>query len=149
MADIPVDRDIKTVIKRAVEHFKANGLDTKEVVFKSLKKNTQNNILIFWFQAPFESLQNTTETGLAKFFTMEDVPLILRHRDNPKKIDSLFIEMLKSIIGQSKYTFAGLFFVLLYYTHGFIPKSKLPKYTAEFDQLKTQFLASFELFSSI
>lgn len=70
---------------------------------------------------------------------MEDVPLILRHLDNPKKLDNVYLEMFKTMFGKSKYTFAGLFFIFLYYTRGFIPKRKIPKYSAQFDATRAEF----------
>lgn len=98
-------------------------------------------------QAPFESLQILLEGGLAKFFSMEDVPLITRHLDDPKKIDNVYWEILKVVFGKSKYSFAGLFFVFLYYTNAFIPKRKIPKYNIEFEAIKGQMLVRSILYS--
>lgn len=91
-------------------------------------------------QAPFDSLQILLEGGLAKFFSMEDVPLILRHPDDPKKLDNVYWEIMKTPFGQSKYSFAGLFFVFLYYTNAFIPKRKISKYNGEFEAIRTELL---------
>lgn len=73
---------------------------------------------------------------------MDDVPLILKHPDDPKKQDNLFIEMFKCMVGKSKYTFPGLFFVFLLQTNGFISKSKIPDYMEKRDQLKKELIVS-------
>lgn len=88
------------------------------------------------------SFQKSLEIGLATFFSIEDIPLILKHPDDPKTEDSLFQELLKCIIGQSKYTFAGLFFVTLLQTNGFIAKSKVSDYVAQSELLKKELIVS-------
>lgn len=89
-----------------------------------------------------DSFQSSLEIGLATFFTMEDVPLILKHPDDPKKEDKLMIEMLKCLVGKSNYTFPGLFFVFLLQTNGFIAKSKTPSYLEQKDELKKELIVS-------
>lgn len=142
LVDVPVDIDIKRCIRRAVEHFETNGLQIKEVkllnhfgLFKSSSK-------FALFQVPFPSLQPLVEGGLAKLFSMQDIPLILRHPDNPKKVDNVYLELVKSLFRKSKYTFAGLYFCVLFYTNGFIPKSDIPKHNAKFDAIKEDLLVS-------
>lgn len=87
-------------------------------------------------------MQQILEGGLAKFFSMEDVPLIKRHMDDPKKIDNVYWEIMKVPFGKSKYSFAGLFFVFLYYTNAFIPKRKIGKYSGEFEELRQRILVN-------
>lgn len=91
-------------------------------------------------KAPIGSLQELVECGLAQFFTMKDIPLILRDIENPKKIHNVYKEIGKSIFGKSKYSFAGLFFSFLYETNGLIPKKKIPKYVAKFENYRQEFL---------
>lgn len=85
------------------------------------------------------------EIGLAKIVDITDIPSILKHPHDPKVEDSLSLELAKCIVGQSKYTFAALFFSLLLRTHGFIPKSKMPQYIDKCDELKKHFIVSFKI----
>lgn len=94
------------------------------------------------FQSPITTFQPLVEGGLAKLFSMKDIPLILRHPDNPKKVDNVYVELIKSLFRQSKYTFAGLYFCFLYFTNGFIPKRDIPKYNAQFDAIKEELIVS-------
>lgn len=87
-----------------------------------------------------KSLQESLEIGLSKMFIVTDIPLILQHPDNPQIEDNLYIELAKCLVGQSKYTFAGLFFCLLMRTNGFIPKSKISHYIEKHDELQKQLL---------
>lgn len=118
--DIPVQEEIKIAIRNAVEHFRNNGLDVK--------------------RAPIGSMQELTECGLAKFFTIKDIPLILRNTENPKKKQNVYLEMIKCAAGQSDYSFAGLFFSFLYETHGLIQKKNIPKYVQLLEKYRQQFL---------
>lgn len=126
-------------MRRAVQHFKRNGVQTEEVGVKLPSGELFIDSILFVFQFPMQSLQHLVEGGLAKFFSMEDVPLIVRHLDNPKKLDNVYFEMFKAMFGKSKYTFAGLFFVFLYYTRGFIAKRKIPKHIENFDATQAEF----------
>lgn len=103
----------------------------------------RNNDLVVT-EAPFSSLQELVECGLAQFFTIKDIPLILRHADDPKKVDNVYYEMFKSIFGKSKYSFAGLFFCFLYETNGFIPKRKIQKYVQMMAEYRQRFLVIFQ-----
>lgn len=118
--DIPVQEEIKIYMRRAVQHFKSNGIRTAK--------------------APIKTLQQSLEIGLSFFFTVEDIPLILRNPDNPKEVDSLPWELLKSLFGQSNYTFAGLFFCILLETNGFMSPSVIPEYVKQGEQLKQELL---------
>lgn len=91
-------------------------------------------------EAPIESLQELIECGLAQFFTIKDIPLILRDTENPKIIHNVFLELFKSIFGKSKYSFAGLFFAFLYETNGLIPKRKIAKYVNKLESYRQEFL---------
>lgn len=126
--DIPVQEEIKIAIRNAVEHFRNNGLDVK--------------------RAPIGSMQELTECGLAKFFTIKDIPLILRNTENPKKKQNVYLEMLKCAAGQSDYSFAGLFFSFLYETHGLIQKKNIAKYVQLLEKYRQQFLVC-EMLKSI
>lgn len=122
--DIPVQDEIKIAIRNAAEHFRMNGLSVAE--------------------APLGSLQDLIECGLAKFFTIQDIPLILRDSENPKKVHSVYLEIFKSIFGKSKYSFAGLFFCFLYETNGLIPKKNISKYVAMLERYRQEFLVNSE-----
>lgn len=124
LADIPVQDEIRISMRNALQHFRNNGLDVAE--------------------APVGSLQELVECGLAQFFTMKDIPLILRDSENPKKIDNVYIEILKSMFGKSQYSFAGLFFCFLYETNGFIPKRRIPKYVRMLEEYRKIFLVSYD-----
>lgn len=115
-----MQEEIKIAIRNAAEHFRNNGLDVNP--------------------APMESLQELIECGLAQFFTMKDIPLILRDTENPKIIHSVYLEMCKSIFGKSKYSFAGLFFAFLYETNGLIPKRRIAKYVNTLESYRQEFL---------
>lgn len=109
-------------MREAVKHFQSNGLETKE--------------------AAVGSLQKLTECGLAQFFQMQDIPMIVRDGSKTQKPDSIFLEMVKSIFGKSKYSFAGLFFCFLYATNGMIPQRKIPKYLKTGELVRQQLLVS-------
>lgn len=109
-------------MREAVKHFQSNGLETKE--------------------ASVGSLQKLTECGLAQFFQMQDIPMIVRDGSTTQKPDSIFLEMVKSIFGRSKYSFAGLFFCFLYATNGMIPQRNIPKYLKTGEQVRQQLLVS-------
>lgn len=127
MVDIPVQEEIKIAIRNAAEHFRMNGLSVAE--------------------APIGNLQELVECGLAQFFTIQDIPLILRDVENPKKIHNVYLEMLKSMFGKSKYSFAGLFFSFLYETNGLIPKKKISKYVNMMKQYRQEFLVGFHCYA--
>lgn len=120
LVDIPVQEEIKITIRNAAEHFRRNGLDVTK--------------------APIESLQELIECGLAQFFTMKDIPLILRDTENPKIIHNVYKEIIKSMFGKSNYSFAGLFFSFLYETNGLIPKRKIKQYVATLEKYRLEFL---------
>lgn len=117
-----MQEEIKIAIRNAAEHFRMNGLDVNE--------------------APMGSLQELIECGLAQFFTIKDIPLILRDTENPKIIHNVYLEMFKSIFGKSNYSFAGLFFAFLYETNGLIPKRKISKYVHALESYRQEFLVS-------
>lgn len=94
-----------------------------------------------WMQAPLKSLQQSLETSIATFFTMTDIPYILRHPEEPSTCDSLPVELAKSMVGRSQYSFAGLFFATLIRTGGFIPASRVPAYVQQNDELRKRLLA--------
>lgn len=88
------------------------------------------------------------EIGLAKLFDIADIPSILQNPHNPEKADNLYLELAKCLVGQSKYTFAALFFCVLIRTHGFIPKSKMPHYIDKADELKKHLIVCFKTFAN-
>lgn len=87
-------------------------------------------------------MQRSVETGIAQLFNIEDIPLILKDPENPKKVDNVFTEIFKSLFGKSQYSFAGLFFCFLYYTNGFISKRKIPNYLMDAEKIKAELLVS-------
>lgn len=122
LIEMPVQEEIKIYMRKAVDHFARNGLITS--------------------RAPMDDFQKSLEIGLATFFSIEDVPLILKNPDDPKEQDSLWPEMAKCMVGQSKYTFAGLLFVMLIQTNGFIAKSKVEDYVQKCAELKEELMVS-------
>lgn len=115
-----MQEEIKIAIRNAVEHFRMNGLCVNE--------------------APMDSLQELIECGLAQFFTIKDIPLILRDIENPKRVHNVYWQLFKSIFGKSEYSFAGLFFAFLYETNGLIPKSRISKYVNTLESYRQQFM---------
>lgn len=113
---------MKIAMRQAVKHFESNGLETNK--------------------ATIGSMQNLVEAGLAQFFQMRDIPLIVRDGSDTQQPDSIFKEMTKSMFGKSKYSFAGLFFCFLYATNGLIPKRKISKYLRTGDSVRKQLLVS-------
>lgn len=97
--------------------------------------------ICFLIQAPLQSLQQALELSLSSFFIIDDLPKVLRHQDDPKTVDNVYAELAKSMIGQSEYTFASLFFALLVETHGFIPDARLAGYAEQTEALRKQLLA--------
>lgn len=120
LVDVPVQKEIQIAIRNAAEHFRRNGLCVEK--------------------APIESMQELIECGLAQFFTIKDIPLILRDAEDPKIIHSVYKEILKSMFRTSKYSFAGLFFSFLYETNGMIPKRKINKYVDMMQNHRQTFL---------
>lgn len=116
---------MKIAMRQAVKHFQSNGLETNE--------------------AAIGSMQKLTECGLAQFFQMQDIPLIIQDGSATQKPDSILLEMVKSIFGKSKYSFAGLFFCFLYATNGLIPKRKIPKYVKTGQEVRQQLLVSLKI----
>lgn len=115
-------------------------MEKKYSIVIALNVSTKWMLILSTQQAPIKSLQETMEIGLANFFNMTDIPLILRHPHNPETEDNLFVELAKCLVGQSKYTFAALFFCILLRTHGFIPESKKSHYIEKSDELKKQLI---------
>lgn len=103
-----------------------------------------NEFLYDFLQAPFKNFQETMEIGLTKLFDITDIPVILRNPYNPHIEDNLWAELLRSLVGKSKYTFAALFFCFLMRTNGFIPKSRTGHYMEKCDELKKQIIVSFK-----
>lgn len=126
LVDIPVQKEIKVAMTQAVKHFESNGLEVGP--------------------APIGSMQKLVESGLAQFFQMQDIPLIVKDGAKNDKGDSVTIEMIKSAIGKSKYSFAGLFFCFLYNTNGLIGKSKAPGHLETGEKMKQKLLVSVNLF---
>lgn len=113
---------MKIAMRQAVKHFQSNGLETNE--------------------ASVGSLQKLIEAGLAQFFQMQDIPMIIQDGSATQKPDSIFLEMVKSVFGKSKYSFAGLFFCFLYATNGLIPKRNIPKYLKAGELVRQHLLVS-------
>lgn len=129
LVDIPVQDEIKIAIRNAAQHFQMNGLQVAE--------------------APMGSLQELVECGLAQYFTIKDIPLVLRDIENPKKVHSVYKEIIKSIFRKSKYSFAGLFFAFLYDTNGLIPKKRINLYVNKMEGYRQEFLVCFKHSNSI
>ncbi|KAJ6638111.1 Fatty-acid amide hydrolase 2 [Pseudolycoriella hygida] len=119
--DVPVENSIKIAMWKALNHFKSNSLQV--------------------MPAPIKSLQESMEIGLVKMFEIPDIPIILKHPQNPQMEDSLYMELAKSLFGKSKYSFAGLFFCVLIRTNGFISKSKNVHYNEKLEDLRRHFLS--------
>lgn len=120
LTDIPVQKEIKVAMNQAVKHFESNGLSVEA--------------------APIGSMQKLIECGLAQFFQMQDVPLIVKDGAKHERGDNVMVEMLKSMFGKSKYSFAGLFFCFLYNTNGLIGKRSVPNYLETGQKMRQKLL---------
>lgn len=126
MVDIPVQPEITRSMQTALDHFRQNGLDVEDF--------------------PFGSLQDCSEWSLAKLCTLKDVPLITRYQSDPPKYHSVIFEIVKSIFGKSRYSFAGLFFVNFYETADAILLRHRNKYLQQLDAVRQRFLVSWSFF---
>ncbi|XP_050679677.1 fatty-acid amide hydrolase 2-like [Leptidea sinapis] len=68
----------------------------------------------------FKELENTVEMSVSMFFSMQDIPNMLRDPDNPKRDKSLILEIFKSLCGTSSRSLQALGFTLLHRTGLFI-----------------------------
>lgn len=68
------------------------------------------------------------EMSVSIFFNMKDIPYALKY-NRPKQVDSLWLELTKSIFGQSIYTFNLLFFYFIEKMNAFVPKRRYEFYT--------------------
>lgn len=114
-----VDDDFRIAILRAIKHFENNGMEPKELKLKSISKSM--------------------EITLSAIFDLE-TPSILIDPKNPNKSDNVFAEMAKCLIGDSDYSFNGLFMEFLRVVNGFIPKDNFKYWLKERDALRTELL---------
>lgn len=115
----PVDSDFKVAILRAIKHFENNGMTPKEVKIKDLAKSL--------------------EVTLAAAFDIE-TPSILNNPKKPNQPDNVYTELAKSLIGDSRYSFNGLFLELLRSLNGLIPKDKVKHWLKEGDSIKSELM---------
>ncbi|XP_055853537.1 fatty-acid amide hydrolase 2-A-like [Episyrphus balteatus] len=113
----PVDSDFKVAILRAIKHFESNGMKAKEVKIKDFTKSL--------------------EITLASAFDVE-TPSILNNPNKPNHPDNVWAELGKSLIGDSKYSFNGLFLEVLRGLNGLIPKDKVKYWLKEGDAIKAE-----------
>ncbi|XP_055903384.1 fatty-acid amide hydrolase 2-B-like [Eupeodes corollae] len=112
-----IDSDFKVAILRAIKHFENNGMQPKEVKIKHLSKSL--------------------EITLASIFDIE-TPNILINPQKPNNPDNVYAELGKSLIGDSKYSFNGLFLEFLKGVNGMIPKDNVKHWLKESEALKTE-----------
>lgn len=90
----------------------------------------------YFTQAPFDNLQKTTEIGLSLLFNC-DLPIML---ESPKQKDNVYLEVLKSIVCQSNYSFNSLVSSFLIQTNALIPRKNVPRYRENGNKLREEFL---------
>ncbi|XP_047116044.1 fatty-acid amide hydrolase 2-like [Schistocerca piceifrons] len=87
-----------------------------------------------------EEMSDSVEMSAAVFFGMPGIPNLLQKEDNPKESHNLFVEILKSIFGISKYSPAALAFYLLKEMNVLIPRYKYNDYCAQRNALRKKFV---------
>ncbi|KAJ9583971.1 hypothetical protein L9F63_021682, partial [Diploptera punctata] len=121
---VPVEDAIKKAIHTAAEHLHEKyGIPINEGGFKEM--------------------EDTAEISMAMFFGLEDIPNVLDdtavlHQNNESR--NLFLEVLKSVFGMSKFSFSVLIFYCLIATNGFIPKKNYKYYCEQNEALKKKFI---------
>lgn len=119
---IPVDAEIQHSMKRALEHFKSNGLFVERA----------NSI----------DLTDSFEMGVSLLMGVKELPDLLgNQKDNNLRVHPL-TEMAKCLVGRSQYTFASLVVAQMNDSRGMISESRIAKYTEEAKELRKQFIVS-------
>lgn len=117
---LPVEQDIKDVIHTVAKHLNRKyGMPVTEGNFKEM--------------------EDSAETSIAVFFGLQGIPNALEDSENPKGSHSLFLEIMKALIGASKYSNALLMFYVLQVTNVFIPRWKYKYYYDQNEALKKKF----------
>lgn len=117
---LPAEQEIKDAIHRVAEHL------NRKYGMTATKAN-------------IKEMEDSMETSIAVFFGLQGIPNALEDPQNPKKSHSLFLEILKSLIGASKFSFSLLIFYVLKVTNVFIPKWKYKYYYDLNEALKKKF----------
>lgn len=117
---IPVDAEIQHSMKRALEHFKSNGLVVERA----------NSI----------DLTDSFEMGLSLLMGIKEIPDLLGYQKDNKLRDHALTEMAKCFIGRSQYTFSSLVVAHMNESRGMIPENKIAKYTEESKELRKKFI---------
>uniref|UniRef100_T1HPU6 Amidase domain-containing protein n=1 Tax=Rhodnius prolixus TaxID=13249 RepID=T1HPU6_RHOPR len=121
LVDVPVAPEIKNILKDAALYLKTNYGCQAE-------------------RGPFPELADSVEISGTVFLGMEDVPELLDLSQKKGKEEmNLYVETLKSFLGLSEFSSAGLLFMVLKNVNLFIPKSKYEHYYNINEDLKLKF----------
>lgn len=92
-------------------------------------------------QAHIKNLNETFEIGLALLFNVKESPTLLKHPEIPNlPDDNIYTEVLKCLVGKSKYTFAALIFYLVVEIRAFMPEHRIQKYVKRSEVVRQKFL---------
>lgn len=119
---VPVDTDIQLSMKRALDHFKSNGLFVK--------------------RATHLNLSDSFEIGVSLLLGIKEMPDLLGYRKDNKLRDHAVTEMAKTLIGRSQYTFSSLVMAYMNDSRAMMPEHKIEKYTEESKEIRQQFIVS-------
>nr|CAD7196627.1 unnamed protein product [Timema douglasi] len=76
----------------------------------------------------FKEMEESVEMSCAVYFSLEGIPHILRNDSNPKESANIYVELLKSLFGFSRYSMQAISFYLLQSFNAFMSKDKIPMY---------------------
>nr|CAD7257109.1 unnamed protein product [Timema shepardi] len=76
----------------------------------------------------FKEMEESVEMSCAVYFSLEGIPHILRNDSNPKESANIYVELLKSLFGFSRYSMQAISFYLLQSFNAFMSKDKIPVY---------------------
>nr|CAD7439051.1 unnamed protein product [Timema bartmani] len=109
LAAISVEREIKNLIHKAA-------------------KCLNNKYGVPVEPGNFKEMEESMEMSCAVYFTLEGIPHILRNDSNPKESANVYVELLKSLFGLSRYSSYALSFYLIQNLNAFMSKEKIPMY---------------------
>ncbi|XP_052866207.1 fatty-acid amide hydrolase 2-B-like [Anopheles cruzii] len=117
---LPVDDDIKMGLYRAVQYFKGHGLATERF--------------------EFDNMPEAMELAFSVLQSLSDVPSIFHNPANPKAPHSLGVELLRSVLGRSQYTLAGIMFYVIFSLKNFFTSDRLDAYLQKAAQMRKQMI---------
>ncbi|XP_017783292.1 PREDICTED: fatty-acid amide hydrolase 2-A-like [Nicrophorus vespilloides] len=109
--------------------------------------NEARNFLISNYQMETEEikiqdLKKGFEISAMMFMSLKGMPKFLQDPQNPKEEANLFVEILKNILGRSRFSLYLLMTIVFYRYNGFMPRKHLPFYQEKLETLKKAFLES-------